>query len=239
VNGSYIPTGLKEASFLSVTEDGVITIPLNQDFNYLIRSNTSSELGAMTLFMGYNADRYEVEDVTTALEGMKYVIKSGEVKLAWSNPGALKVNGNDPILTLRMKVKEAITTPSQIFNVKPGSEFADAEAVRYDNYDLKMSNVITPDNAMGFSIYNFPNPFQNTTDIVYTLPEQGHVKLVLTNLLGEELSTLVDANQSAGSYTVRINPADKNIMQGIYLYNIKVDGVTATFMKTNKMIFTR
>jgi hypothetical protein len=239
VNGSYIPTGLKESSFLSVTEDGVMTIPVNKDFNYPIRSSITSDLGAMTLFMGYDPGRYEVEDISTQLEGMKYVIRDGQVRLAWSNTRPLTVKGNDPILTLRMKAKEAITIPSQIFDIKPGSEFADAGAIRYDNYELKMPGVMTTDNPMGFSIYNFPNPFQNTTDIVYTLPEQGHVKLILTNLFGEELRTLVDADQSAGSYTIRVNPVDDKLIPAIYLYKIKVDGVTTTFIKTNKMIFTR
>jgi hypothetical protein len=189
--------------------------------------------------MGYNPDRYEVEDVSTSLEGMKYVINDGQVKLAWSNVTSLKVKQDDPIITLRVKAKEAITGPEKIFDVKPGSEFADAGAVRYDNYELKMSDVVTPDNPMGFSINNFPNPFQNMTDIVYTLPEQGHVKLILTNMFGVELSTLVDGDKTAGTYTIRVNPVDINLKPGVYLYRIKVDGVTTTFEKTNKMIFTR
>jgi hypothetical protein len=239
VNGSYIPTGTKESSFLSVTEDGTITVPVNQDFDYPIRSNTNTDLGAMTLFMGFDRDRFEVENVTTPLEGMKYVIEDGQLRLAWSNTSPLMVNGNDPILTIRMKTKEAITIPTQIFDVKPGSEFADEGAIRYDNFELKMSSIVTPDNPMGFSIYNFPNPFQNTTDIVYNIPEKGHVKLVLTNMFGEELRTLVNTDQVAGSYTVKVNPSDNNLVPGIYLYKIKVDGETTTYNKINKMIFTR
>jgi hypothetical protein len=216
-----------------------MTIPVNQDFNYSIRSNDSGDLGAMTLFMGYNQDRYEVEDITTPLDGMKYTIKDGQIRLAWSNTNPLTVKANDQVLTLRMKAKEAIATPIQIFDVKPGSEFANAGAVRYDNWGLKMSGVVTQDNLPGFSINNFPNPFQNTTDIVYTLPEQGHVKLVLTNLFGEELHTLVDADQVTGSYTIRVNPSDYGLTTGVYLYKIKVDGAISTYVKTNKMIFTR
>jgi len=233
VNGSYIPSGMKESYPLSVVEDGIMTIPVNQDFNYSIRSNDSGDLGAMTLFMGYNQDRYEVEDITTPLDGMKYTIKDGQIRLAWSNTSPLTVKSDDPVLTLRMKAKEAIATPIQIFDVKPGSEFANAGAIRYDNWGLKMSGVVTQDNLPGFSINNFPNPFQNTTDIVYTLPEPGHVKLSLTNLFGEELRTLVDADQFAGSYTIRVNPMDDNIMPGIYLYKIKMDGITTTYIKTN------
>jgi hypothetical protein len=161
------------------------------------------------------------------------------VKVAWSNTSPLKVQGNDPILTLRMKAREAITVPSQVFDVKPGSEFANAGATRYDNFELKMSSLVTSENSMGYSIYNFPNPFWNTTDIVYTIPEQGHVRLVITNLLGEEVRTLVNADQPAGSYTIKVNPVDDNLMPGVYLYKIKVDGVTTSFLKFNKMIFTR
>jgi hypothetical protein len=238
VNGSYIPTGMKESSFLSVTDDGTMTVPLNKDFNYTIRSKNTSDLGAMTLFMGYNKDRFEVEDVATQLEGMKYVISDGQIKLAWSNTAPLTVNANDRILTLRMKVKEPITTAQQIFDVQPGSEFANAGAVRYDNYELNMSGVVTSGSMMEFSIMNFPNPFRNTTDIVYTLPEQGHVRLVLTDMFGKELQTLVEGVQTAGSYTIKVDPAEHSLKPGVYLYKIKVDGVTTTYIKTNKMIFT-
>jgi hypothetical protein len=239
VNGSYIPSGFKERSIPFVTDNGIQTIAVNQDFNYSIYFNSPGDLGAMTLFMGYNPDRYTVEEVSTSLEGMKYVINDGQVKLAWSNIKPLVAKPEDPIITMRMKAKEAIKNPEQIFDVKPGSEFADAGAARYDNYELKMSDVVTPDNSMDFSINNFPNPFQNTTDIVYTLQEQGHVKLVLTNMFGEELITLADGDEAAGTYTIRVNPLDINLKPGVYLYRIKVDGVTTTFNKTNKMIFTR
>jgi len=239
VNGSYIPSGAKETSFLSVTEDGIMTVPVNQDFDYLIRSNISTDLGAMTLFMGFNPDLYEVKNVSASLDGMKYLIRDGQINLAWSNTTPIWVNDNDPVITLRMKVKDNISVPSQIFDVKPGSEFANEGAIRYDDFKLKMPDVVTPDNRAGYSIFNFPNPFWNTTDIVYTIPEQGHVKLLLTNMFGEELRTLVDADQSAGSYTIRVNPTEDNLIPGVYFYKIKVDATSTTFIKTNKMIFTR
>lgn len=239
VNGSYIPTGMKEASFLAALEDGIMTVPVNQDFIYPIRSNASSDLGAMTLFLEFNPERYEVEEVTTPMDGLKYMISDGQIKLAWSNTTPLDVRDNDPLITLRMKAKQPVTSPALIFDIQPGSEFANANAVRYDNFNLKMSKVVTSGIPTEFSINNFPNPFQNTTDIVYTIPEQGHVRLVMTNLLGVELRTLVDADQAAGSYTVRVNPIDYNLIQGIYLYKIKVDGVTTTYTRTNKMIFNK
>jgi hypothetical protein len=239
VNGSYIPTDTKEATFLSVKDDGIISIPENMEFDYPVRSNIVADLGAMTLFLGYDADKFEVENASTPMEGLKYVIRDGEIRLAWSNVTPISVHENDPFITLRMKVKTTLNTPVQVFDVKSGSEFANEKAVRYDDFKLNMASIKTIGNSTGFSICNYPNPFSISTEIVYTLPEEGHVNLVLTNLLGEDLHTLVNTSQSAGSYTIKINPADFNMVPGVYIYKIKVEGTNSTFVRFNKMIFTR
>jgi hypothetical protein len=80
-----------------------------------------------------------------------------------------------------------------------------------------------------FSAYNFPNPFNNTTEIVYTLPEQGHVNLTVTNIYGVVIGTLVNTDQAAGSYTVKVNPSDLNMKSGIYMFQIQVNGVNHTY----------
>jgi hypothetical protein len=239
VNASYIPQGMKEGSSLNVIDDGIMNIPVNESFNYTVRSSKSAELGAMTLFFGYDQSRFEVQNVSTSLDGLKYKVDNNRIAVAWSNTKPLTLNSNDPILTLQLKAKEAISQPSQIFTINSGSEVADATAMVLDNFDLKMSSVVTPNGGKEFSIYNYPNPFQNTTDIVYTIPEQGHVKLVVTNMFGTVLSTLVDAEQVAGSYQVKVDPSVINLNSGVYLYKIVIDGVTTSYNKTSKMLFTR
>jgi hypothetical protein len=239
VNGSYIPTGEKESSFLSVTNDGMITVPVNHEFDYLIRGSINTDLGAMTLFMGYDPDRFEIVKINTLLDGMKYTIRDGMIRLAWSNTTPMSLKENDPVLTFTMKAKEPVNIPSQIFDVKEGSEFADRNARRYDDFKLKMPGIVTLSNPAGFSIFNFPNPFWNTTDIVYTLPEQGHVILTLTNIFGDVIRTLVNSDQLPGTYTIKLDPSDNDLLPGIYLYSIRVDGVNSTFNKIDKMIFTR
>jgi hypothetical protein len=240
VNGSFIPTGLKEASYLSVVDDETQTVPVEQTFTYQIRSNTDAQLGAMTLFMGYDKDRFEVIDVTTSSnDDMKYVIDDGTVAIAWADANPMTVRNNDELITLTVKAKAPITDATQIFNVKTGSEFASPSGYRYDNFDLKMSPVITPGSSKDFTITNYPNPFNNKTDIVYTLPESGRVHLVITDLLGKTIATLVDQDQTAGTYTISVNPSNYSMRQGIYLYQIDVNGATENFVKVNKMIFTR
>ncbi|HDQ00820.1 MAG TPA: hypothetical protein ENN22_16780, partial [bacterium] len=50
---------------------------------------------------------------------------------------------------------------------------------------------------------NFPNPFNPDTEIRYQLPETTPVKLEIYNLLGQKIRTLIDAQQPAGSHTIR------------------------------------
>jgi len=239
VNGSYIPAGLKEASLLTVKDDAVQTIPVNQSFTYNIKSSAVADLGAMTLFMGYDQNLFEIENVNTSLEGMKYVIDGGKIALAWSDTKPLSVKNDEPIISLTMNAKGLVSQATQIFSLIPGSEFADSKAIRFENFDLKMSKVITPNGVNEFSMFNYPNPFKNTTNIVYTLPESGKVRLVLTNMYGKTVRVLVDEMQNAGSYTVPVNTLDNTLTPGVYLYKIEVNGATDTYVKVNKMMFTR
>jgi len=100
VNGSYIPNGTKDASYLTIIEDSVQIIPLWKRFIYNIRSNTIADLGAMTLFMDFDQNRFGIDSVNTSLEGMKYVIDDGKIALAWSDTKRYQWKNNETILSL-------------------------------------------------------------------------------------------------------------------------------------------
>jgi len=240
VNGSFIPTGMKAVSFLSVIDDATQTIPVEETFAYEIRSNMVAQLGAMTLYMGYDKTRFEVIDVTASSnDEMKYVIEDGNVAIAWADTKPMSVRNDDQIFTLTVKAKAPIAEATQIFDVRTGSEFASPAGIRYDNFDLKMSKVITKGGSKEFSVNNYPNPFKDNTKIVYTLPESGKVTLVLTDMFGKTIRTLVNEFQEAGNYSISVNSAELNLSSGVYLYRIEAAGATDTYVKVNKMIFTR
>jgi len=69
---------------------------------------------------------------------------------------------------------------------------------------------------------NFPNPFNPTTSISYSLPKAGIVSLAIFNTLGQKVKEVVNGFQEAGNYTVSLNASD--LSSGNYIYNISLDG---------------
>ncbi len=78
---------------------------------------------------------------------------------------------------------------------------------------------------------NYPNPFNPETTISYELPVAGHVNLSIFNVRGEQVATLMEAEQPAGKHSVRwrgIDSSGKTLTSGIYWYRLEAAGITAT-----------
>ncbi|MDR3628303.1 MAG: T9SS type A sorting domain-containing protein, partial [Ignavibacteriaceae bacterium] len=80
---------------------------------------------------------------------------------------------------------------------------------------------------------NFPNPFNPTTIIKYSIPKESLVKIKIYNVLGKEVATLVNSNQKAGEYNITFNAA--KMASGVYFYNISA----GNFNSTKKMILMK
>jgi len=80
---------------------------------------------------------------------------------------------------------------------------------------------------------NYPNPFNPSTNIKYSLPENGFVKLSVYNLVGEEVSVLVNGMVDAGFYEVTFNAA--NLPSGTYFYRLQ----TGNTVQAKKMVLMK
>jgi hypothetical protein len=80
---------------------------------------------------------------------------------------------------------------------------------------------------------NYPNPFNPTTSIKYDVAARAHVQLVVYDMLGKQVATLVDQNQSPGTYRVTFNAS--RLTSGVYILSMKADDFTAV----RRMVLTK
>jgi hypothetical protein len=80
---------------------------------------------------------------------------------------------------------------------------------------------------------NYPNPFNPNTTIKYSLPESGFVTLKVHNLIGEEIVTLVNTEQTIGNYEIDFNAIA--IPSGVYFYQLRA----GDFVETKKMVLMK
>ena len=73
---------------------------------------------------------------------------------------------------------------------------------------------------------NYPNPFNPATKISFNLPQQGLVTLKIYDMLGKEISTLVNEVRTAGAYTVNFDGS--NLASGVYFYRLESKAFTDT-----------
>jgi hypothetical protein len=107
-----------------------------------------------------------------------------------------------------------------------------------------MSGVITVENATSvnddnitvedFELnQNYPNPFNPSTKISFVIPVSGVVNLKVFNILGNEITTLLNEQLFAGEHTVPFNA--QGLSSGIYFYALTVNG----FTKTKEMVLLK
>jgi beta-glucanase (GH16 family) len=85
---------------------------------------------------------------------------------------------------------------------------------------------------------NHPNPFNPITSLRYDLPEQAQVTLTVYDLMGREVTQLVNTTQEAGYRTVQWTSTDmhgKPVSAGVYLYQVQA----GKFVRTKKMVLLK
>ncbi|HMS64730.1 MAG TPA: T9SS type A sorting domain-containing protein, partial [Ignavibacteria bacterium] len=116
------------------------------------------------------------------------------------------------------KFESGIALVSEIPNKEAFTEFDNSNSSTKESY---------------FKASNFPNPFNPTTTISYTLPQPTYVTIAVYDRLGRQVMVLVDQNQESGEFSVDFNAAD--LPTGIYFYRIKTPEQT----EVRKMLFAK
>ncbi|MFQ3598140.1 MAG: T9SS type A sorting domain-containing protein [Chloroherpetonaceae bacterium] len=182
----------------------------------------------------------------TAFEG---AFKNGEVHLSWRTASELNNAGfeiersvdRETFTQIGFVRGNGTTTEAQSYSFVDRSTF-NTEKVYYRlkqvDFDgqFEYSNIIEVSVSLPtkFSLaQNYPNPFNPTTSIAYELPRTSRVVLKVYDVLGREVTTLINEEQSAGRYVQTFNAS--NLSSGIYFYRLQA----GNFVETKKMMLVK
>ena len=125
-----------------------------------------------------------------------------------------------------------LSSKSDDFILEGTGEFTVPSA---ESFTLNLKAVV----PASFTLHqNFPNPFNPITTIRYDLPSDAFVTLSIYDMLGKEITQLVNTNQQAGFKSIQwdaVDSMDRSVSAGIYLYQIQ----TGELIKTKKMVLLR
>ncbi len=116
--------------------------------------------------------------------------------------------------------------------------FADAVMILNSNLPPRLVSTVKKKSdrkqPLGFNLeQNFPNPFNPVTTICFSLDTPGHVRLQLFDMIGNNITTLVNAYKQAGHYRAELNAM--NIASGVYFYTLQI----GTRSLTRKMLLLK
>ncbi len=154
-----------------------------------------------------------------------YLSRSTDDGLSWS-PN-IRINDSDLLFNRNYWADVKVSSQS-------GTDHVLVTWTKYRNTVLTGFSGQESDIPNGYHLsQNYPNPFNPSTKIKYTVPEKTHVKLVVYNLMGEEVTMLVNGEKPAGRYEVEFNGAGR--ASGLYIYRLEA----GSYIKVNKALLIK
>lgn len=185
--------------------------------------------------------------IPVELSGFSAIADNGSVKLNWTTATELNNSGFEVQRRRNNEAFEKIAfVPGFGTTTEPKSySFTDKNVYGSLSYRLKqidfdgsyeLSNLVKVEVEIPFEFslgQNYPNPFNPATNIVYTLPLESKVRLIVINSLGETIELLVNKTQSEGKYDIVWNA--ENYPSGVYFYHLQA----GSFIEIKKMILLK
>lgn len=207
-------------------ESGLVSIPVYAE-------GIKSMVGYQFTMNLDNAEYVSVEAGQLEVSDDNFGIIGSELTTSWSSANAVSINTTEPLFTITLDVNEA-TRISELISIN--SEGVSAEA--YDNslntYNVSLETRSGDLEEGDFALFqNRPNPFLESTQIKFFLPEATDVELIITDVTGRLVTKKIQ-NYPAGTQNILINYSDLNT-SGVLYYTIKA----GEYKATKKMISIR
>lgn len=181
----------------------------------------------------YSSEFVEVEANQLDVSIANFGVYDEFVTMSWSSIESVNINTDEPLFTLILDVNAEMNV-SEILSINSDVTAAEAYDDKFEIYNVELSTRSSNVNEGKFAVFqNRPNPFMESTNISFFLPEAMDVELTITDVTGRQISRTVKA-YNAGKQNVEIKYSDLGVT-GVLYYTIKAGAYNAT----KKMINVR
>jgi hypothetical protein len=206
------------------------------DGTYLVPITLEERDGILSGTLRFALDPgMEVVDVTTAQGYGEYILaynaQPEELRVAFAGAQSAAL-GSGEVLWIRVRVPEGAP-------LRFGMDAVALNGFHLSLVNAEMLELETVELPMAYALHqNVPNPFNPQTVVRYDLPEEGRVTLVVYNVMGQTVRTLVSGPQVAGRHAVVWDGRDalgRDVASGMYVMRMQA----GSFADTRKMLLLR
>ena len=152
----------------------------------------------------------------TEIDNYGYDVERKSSNEGWNKIGFVNGNGNSVSTKEYSYIDKSVTSGNYEYRLKQ-IDFGG----RYEYSKVVEVSILKPEQ---FSLdQNYPNPFNPSTKINFTTEQSGNVSLIIYNVLGQQIRTLVNGFMEAGQHSIEFNAG--GLQSGLYFYKLESSGL--------------
>jgi hypothetical protein len=245
--GGYVPGGAKAANAnVKMVCDGTGIALAGQETELPVRLVNASTVGAASLIFNFPADLAEVTGVTMKENDgdLSWAVKGNELRIGWNSLHPLWFGSNEALLVIILKPTGTFGGDEEIRLTLAESslnELADDSYAVFPDATLAVNTLRSPANgtadlicAAPLTLECRPNPFAGYTVLAYSLPADGHVTLLVRDMLGRMVMSPVNETESSGNHSVNLDAV--SLQPGVYSATLTLRIGSGEMVRTIKLI---
>ena len=216
---------VEDATTIIVTE-GTSTENINFDFISNSSLAFNGQLGNMVMGQVTSNNEINMQSTVVSVLDLNGQVVSEQTINYDQNFSLTGLNQNQEYILLASHSEYGIVE----------KEFSLSSMVHVEEIEFDLSQMSTNNDQSQFPgrfslSQNYPNPFNPTTEIQYELPNESLVNITIYDVVGRKIKSLVNQEQSAGSYSLQwdaTNNVGEVVPAGMYIYTIQAGKYTST-----------
>jgi hypothetical protein len=236
---SFAPTVRLDPAQTRIVEPGV-------EFELPILAGSSMEVGALSLLINFPSDKLEIVGAHLSNDidnPVLFKLLGDELRMGWTSLTPISLNAGDKMITLRLKLISALAKDEFIQLSLTGShlnELADGDIKVLTDALLLVDKIgskaigVGELNAGQLAFANYPNPFNETTTFVFSLPYEGLATIEVYDMLGKKVNVVLKETMVAGEHRLSFNSND--LKSGVYSASLTLKADGQMLMRTIKII---